>query len=80
MLAEQKVKKFTELLSCAFTVYDCRQLEDASSVKNVQGLQKSYLKFLSGDVSPPSFIIKSVMPPLYMTSYLMFTRRPFSFQ
>ena len=30
-----KVKKFTEFLPCAFAMYDCRQLEDVSSVENV---------------------------------------------
>ena len=30
-----KVKKFTELLPCTFAMYDCRQLEDVSSVENV---------------------------------------------
>ena len=29
------VKKFTEFLPCTFAMYDCRQLEDVSSVENV---------------------------------------------
>ena len=29
---DHKVKKFTEFLPCAFAMYDCRQLEDVSSV------------------------------------------------
>ena len=28
-------KKFTEFLPCTFAMYDCRQLEDFSSVENV---------------------------------------------
>ena len=37
MLVDQKVKKFTELLSCAFAIYDYRQLdrEHVFSVENV---------------------------------------------
>ena len=31
---DHKVKKFTEFLPCAFAMYDCRQLEDVSSVEN----------------------------------------------
>ena len=34
MLVDQKVKKFTELLPCTLAMYDCRQLEDVSSVDN----------------------------------------------
>ena len=30
---DHKVKKFTEFLPCAFAMYDCRQLEDVSSVE-----------------------------------------------
>ena len=46
---DHKVKKFTEFLPCAFTMYDCRQLEDVSSVENVHMvIQISYLGFLSG--------------------------------
>ena len=33
---DHKVKKFTEFLPCTFAMYDCRQLEDISSVENVQ--------------------------------------------
>ena len=32
---DHKVEKFTEFQSCAFTTYDCRRLEDVSSVENV---------------------------------------------
>ena len=35
MLVDQKVEKFTEFLPCALAMYDCRQLEDVSSVANV---------------------------------------------
>ena len=32
---DRKVEKFTEFLPCAFAMYDCRQLENVSSVQNV---------------------------------------------
>ena len=32
---DHKVKKFMEFLACTFAMYDCRQLEDVSSVENV---------------------------------------------
>ena len=32
---DHKVKKFMEFLACTFAIYDCRQLEDVSSVENV---------------------------------------------
>ena len=32
---DHKVKKFMEFLTCAFAMYDCRQLKDVSSVENV---------------------------------------------
>ena len=32
---DHKVKKFAEFLPCTFAMYDCRQLEDVSSVENV---------------------------------------------
>ena len=35
MLVDQKVKKFTELLTCTVAMYECRHLEDVSSVENV---------------------------------------------
>ena len=34
VLVDQKDTKFTELLPCIIAVYDCRQLEDVSSVEN----------------------------------------------
>ena len=51
MLVDQKVKKFKELLPCAFAMYDCRQIEDISSVENFIWLHKSYLNNLSGAVT-----------------------------
>ena len=30
-----RLRSFTEFLPCAFAVYDCRQLEDVSSLENV---------------------------------------------
>ena len=48
MLVDQRVKKFTELLPCTFAMYDCRQLEDVSSVENVhmvtEILSQSFIK------------------------------------
>ena len=32
MSVDQKVEKFTEFLPCTLAMYDCRQLEDVSSV------------------------------------------------
>ena len=32
---DHKVKKLSEFLPCTFAMYDCRQLEDVSSVENV---------------------------------------------
>ena len=56
MLVDQKAKKFTELLPCTFAVYDCRQLEDVSSVENfhlvTELLSQVFIR------SPPSSIIK----------------------
>ena len=59
MSVDQKVKKFTELLLCTFAVYDCRQLEDFSSVENVhmvtEILSQVLIKYM---LSTPSSIIK----------------------
>ena len=35
MIVDQKVKTFTELLPYTLAMYDCRQLEDVSSLENV---------------------------------------------
>ena len=32
---DHQVKKFKEFLPCTFAMYDCRQLEDVSSLENV---------------------------------------------
>ena len=59
MLVDQKVRKFTELLLCTFAVYDCRQLEDVSSVENVHMVTEILSQFFVRYVlSPPSSIIK----------------------
>ena len=79
MLVDQKVKKFTELLSCNFAVYDCWQLEDVSSVENVlmvteipsQFFYQECLPSLSS-VVPQTFGALELKGPLFMTSYLMF--------
>ena len=52
MLVGQKVKKLTELLPCTLAMYDCRQLEDVSSVENVHMVTEIPSKiFLSGAVT-----------------------------
>ena len=48
---DHNVKKFTEFLPCTFAMYDCKQLEDVSSVEKAIWLQISYLKFLSGAIT-----------------------------
>ena len=59
MLVDQKAKKFTELLPCTFAVYDCRQLEDVSSVENfhlvTELLSQVFIKYV---LSPLSSTIK----------------------
>ena len=40
MLVDHEVKKVLELLSCAFAMYDCRQLNDVSSIENVHMVTK----------------------------------------
>ena len=90
MLVDQKVKKFTELLPCTFAMYDCRQLEDVSSIENVhivaEILSQVVIRCCHLHLSPLSsvgsqaFGALEMKGPLYMTSYRMFTCRPFSFQ
>ena len=50
---DHQVKKFTEFLPCAFAMYDCRQLEDVSSIENVHTTSSFYQV-----LSPPSSTIK----------------------
>ena len=57
MLVDHMVKKFTELLPCTFAIYDCKQLEDVSSVENVHMVTEILYKFYQV-LPPPSFIIK----------------------
>ena len=90
MLADQKVKKFTELLPFTFAVYDCRQFEDVSSVENVHMVIEIlsqvftrcchlHLPSLRSVVSQ-TFSALELKGPLYLISHLMFTCSPFSFQ
>ena len=83
MLVDRKIKKFTELLPCVFAMYDCRQLEDVSSVENVNmvtGILSQvfircchlHLPSLSS-VVPQTIDALELKGPLYMTSYIMFT-------
>ena len=59
MLVDQKAKKLTELLPCTFAVYDCRQLEDVSSVENFHLVTELISQvFIKCVLSPPSSIIK----------------------
>ena len=90
MLVDQWVEKCRELLPCTLTVYDCRQLENVSSVENVHMVTEILSQVLSGTychLHLPSLRRSFVQQafgererkgPLYMTSYLMFTCRPFS--
>ena len=48
---DHKVKKFTEFLPCAFAMYDCRQLEDVSSVENVHMVTEFLPQVLSGAIT-----------------------------
>ena len=54
---DHKVKKFTEFLPCTIAMYDCRQLEDVSSVENVHMVTDLLLQIYQV-LSPPSPIIK----------------------
>ena len=86
----QKVKTITELLLCTFAMYDCRQLEDVSSVENVhlvtEILSQVFIRCCHlyfpplSSVVPQAFGAFEHKGTLYMTSYRMFTCRPFSFQ
>ena len=83
MLVDHKVKKFTELQPCTFAMYECRQLEDVSSVENVHMVTEilshvfircCHLHLPSlNSVVPQAFGALKLKGPLYMTSYLMFT-------
>ena len=61
---DHKVKKFTEFLPCTFAMYDCRQLEDVSSVEDVhmvtigKGVRDLLPQVFYQVLSPPSSIIK----------------------
>ena len=90
------VKQNTTLLSllagrtvpCTFEVYDCRQRADVSRMSHRNPISCFYSGVVTLVTNLPSLI--RVMPqafgalglngPLYMTSYLMFTCIPFSFQ
>ena len=82
------IKAFTELLPYTVAMYDCRNLEDFSSVENVHMVTEIlsqvfircchlHLPSLSSAV-PQAFGALELKGPLYMTSYLMFTCRHFS--
>ena len=84
MLVDHTVKP------CTFAMYDCRQPEDVSSIESVHMATKIlsqvfircchlHLSSLSS-VVPKAFGALELKGPLYKTSYLMFTCRPFSFQ
>ena len=82
MLVDQRVRKFTEFLPCAFTaMYDCRQLEDVASKENVHmGAEILSTVFIRcchphlqplSSVMPQAFGALELKEPLYMTSYCM---------
>ena len=48
---DHKVEKFTEFLPCSFAMYDCRQLEDVSSVENVHMVTEILSQVLSGAIT-----------------------------
>ena len=84
VLVDHMVKPFS------FAMYDCRQPEDVSSKESVHMVAKIlsqvfiscchlHLPLLSS-VVPQAFGALELNGPLYMTSYIMFTRRAFSFQ
>ena len=60
MLVDQEVKKFMEFLPCTLAVYDCRQLEDVSSIENVHMVTKI----------SSFYQVHAVKGPLYKSSYL----------
>ena len=88
-LVDQKVKKFTELLTCTFAMYHCRDLEYVSSVENVhmvtEILSQVFIRCCHLNLPPLNSIVQQALGalelkgPLYMTSYLMFICRSFSF-
>ena len=90
MLVNQKVKKFTELLPCTFAVYDCRQLEDVSSIENVhmvaEILSRVFIRHMMlpfpslSSIVPQAFDALELKGPLYRTLYLIFTCKSFSIQ
>ena len=83
MSVDHNVKKFTKLLPCAFAMYNCRQLEDVSSVEIVHMVTEilsqvfvrcCYLHLLSlSSVLSQAFCALELKVPLYMTLYIMFT-------
>ena len=83
MVVDHKVKKFTELMPCTFAIYDCKQLEDVSSVETVhmvtQILSQVFIRCCHlhlpslSSVVPQAFGALELKGPLYMTSYCMLT-------
>ena len=69
-------------------MYDCRQLEDVSRVECPYGYRNPTSSFIRcchlhlpslSSVVPQAFGALELTGPLYMTSYIMFTCRAFSF-
>ena len=48
---DHKLKKFMEFLPCTFAMYDCRQLEDVSSVERVHMVTDLLPQVLSGAIT-----------------------------
>ena len=90
VLVDQNVKKFTERLPCTFAMYNCRQLEDVSTVENFHMVTEiiSQVFIRCCHLHPPplssvvlqAFDALELKGPLYTTSYRMFSCSPFSFQ
>ena len=81
LLDVQKAKKFTELLPWTFAMYDCRQLEDVTSIENfhmgteilptvfIRCCHPHLLPLIS--IVPQAFGALELMGPLYMTPNCM---------
>ena len=62
-----KVKKLTEFLPCAFAMYDCRHLEDVSSIENVHMITDLLPQFFIGCYHLHLPSLSSVVPQALCT-------------
>ena len=65
MLVDHKVYKFTELLPCTFAMYDCRQLEDVSSVESVHMVTEILCQVFIRCCNPHLPSLSSVVPQAF---------------